>query len=427
MAILPFDAIIFDLDGTLTESEPGITKSVQYALTKLGYPEQPLSVLKKFIGPPLFESFSNVIGMDDDTARLGIDLYRERFSTIGWQENSVYKGIYHLLRSLRANGAYIGIATSKPTLFCEKILRHFGLFHFFDKVVAANPNTEHSDKPYLVKEALPANYRRACMVGDRKYDIEGALANHIEGVGVLYGYGDQQELLAAGAAHIAPTVSDLAALLLGECAPAQGLFITLEGSDGCGKTTQLKGLCDDLEARGHDLLITREPGGGTISEKIRDLVLDKDTPEMTDHAEALLFAAARAQHVKDVISPARTAGKTVVCDRYIDSSIAYQGAGRDLGIEWIKAINAPGIKNCMPDLTIFFDLNPDTAMARRAQSGEQDRIEQSSTNFVQKTYDCYRELAKSAPERIKTFDALGTPDEVSARLRELISSLLAAE
>ncbi len=419
---LPYDAVIFDLDGTLTESEPGIIKSVQYSLDQLGVTDFDPGKLQAFIGPPLFQSYVETMGMDEETARRGVALYRERFSKLGWQENAVYPGIPRLLRSLKRRGAYIALATSKPDLFTGRIVRHFGLDKYVDRVVAASPDSEHSDKPALVKAALPKSYRRACMVGDRKFDVEGALANGIDAVGVLYGYGDEPELLAAGAHHICATVQDLQAHLLGGLAPEKGLFISLEGPDGCGKSTQAPALRDWLVRMGHEVVLTREPGGSPVAERIRGVVLDPAGKGMTDLTEALLFAAARAQHVHDTIRPALQAGKTVLCDRYVDSSIAYQGVGRGLGIELVKALNAPGVQGCMPDVTVVFDLDPEVGLKRRTRADAPDRIEQTALDFIHSTTEYYRNLAATEP-RAHRFDASGAPDEVAEHLRTFITKL----
>ncbi len=420
---LPYDAVIFDLDGTLTESEPGITKSVQYSLDTLGY-SYTQDLLRSFIGPPLYESYVQTMGMDEKTANEGVRLYRERFSKIGWTENSVYLGIPRLLRSLKAHGAFLAIATSKPEQFSRRILQHFGLLQYFDRVIAAHPDCETSDKPALVKRALPDRFTRACMVGDRKYDIEGARANGIDGIGALYGYGSREELSIAGAHWIADDVPQLTRLLLGDCPPVPGLFVSLEGSDGSGKSTQMAGLTEWLRQCGHDVLPTREPGGCPVAERIREVVLDIKAQGMTDLTEALLFAAARAQHVHDVIRPALDQGKTVLCDRYVDSSIAYQGVGRDLGIDLVWSLNAPGVAGTMPDLTIVFDIDPREAIARRKRSDEPDRIEVAALEFFKKTCDYYHQLTGKESGRAKRFDANGTPDQVQQNLRAFITPFL---
>lgn len=421
---LPYDAVIFDLDGTLTESEPGITKSVQYSLDALGRTDYDQQMLKKFIGPPLHESYTRVMGMDEQTAEKGVALYRERFGAVGWSENSVYQGIPLLLRSLRAQRCYIALATTKPEKYARMILQHFGLLRYFDRVICAHKDSKVSDKPELVRAALPERCTRACMVGDRKYDVEGGLANSIETIGTLYGYGSREELTAAGVTHLVGTVQELTGILLGDCPRERGLFITLEGSDGCGKSTQIAPLRDWLRQMGHDVVQTREPGGCPVAERIRDVVLDIKARGMTDLTEALLFAASRAQHVHDVIRPAIAQGKTVLCDRYVDSSIAYQGAGRGLGTELVWSLNAPGVSGTMPDLTIVFDIDPETGLSRRVQGGEPDRIEASALDFFHKTNEYYHELAQREPGRVKLFDAHGTPAEVAENLKAFITPLI---
>lgn len=421
---LPYDAILFDLDGTLTESEPGITKSVQYSLDALGIAGYDQDKLRSFIGPPLFESYVGVMGMTDELANAGVRLYRERFSEIGWKENAVYKGIPLLLRSLKARGAYIAIASAKPEPFVKKILAHFGLIRFFDRIVAATMDDTHNEKPSLVKRALPESYRRACMVGDREFDIEGGLANGIDAIGALYGYGGEEELTRAGATRLVQDVPALSRLLLGDERQEKGLFITLEGSDGCGKSSQMKPLAEWLEMCGHNVVVTREPGGCPVSERIRDVVLDIKAQGMSDLCEALLFAAARAQHVSDIIRPALDQGKTVLCDRYVDSSIAYQGVGRGLGVELVWNLNAPAVEGTMPDLTVLFDIDPQKALKRRTTASQPDRIEIADSEFMLRPYRYYLELAKKEPNRVKVFDAKGSIKDVSKNLQEFLTPLL---
>jgi len=218
-----YDAVIFDLDGTLTESEPGITKSVQYALEKMNRPTLDQAALRRFIGPPLLEMFMSAAGMSEAEAQEAVRVYRERFSTIGWRENAVYPGIVPLLRSLKQNGAYVAVATGKPRDFSRRIIEHFALAPFIDRLEAISLDDHHADKPALVRRALPERYVRACMVGDRAGDIEGARANGIDGIGALYGYGSRRELEDAGAAFVAGDVAALSAYLLAD-APDEALF-----------------------------------------------------------------------------------------------------------------------------------------------------------------------------------------------------------
>ena len=151
-----YDVVLFDLDGTLTESEPGILNCVQYAVEKMGFPVPPRAELKKFIGPPLLSSFEDVCGMTDAQAEEALALFRERFNPIGWKENSVYPGIAPLLRTLKAKGARVGLATSKPVDFARRIADYFGLSPYLDMIAAAPmKETHHASKKELIAEALP--------------------------------------------------------------------------------------------------------------------------------------------------------------------------------------------------------------------------------------------------------------------------------
>ena len=185
------------------------------------------------------------------------------------------------------------------------------------------------------------------------------------------------------------------------------LFISVEGGDGSGKSTQLENIKKYLESKGIDYVFTREPGGTEIGEKIRSVILDPENKEMTDLAEALLYAASRAQHVEEKIIPALESGKFVLCDRFVDSSIAYQGYGRMLG-DVVWEINAPAVKAHMPDITFFLNISPDTAMSRISQRGH-DRLEQEAINFHERVYEGYLALIeedkKSGRNRIVDIDA----------------------
>ena len=164
----------------------------------------------------------------------------------------------------------------------------------------------------------------------------------------------------------------------------RGLFITLEGPDGSGKSTQIEFLKAYFQERNLPCVFTREPGGTAIGEKLRNIILDKENQEMCDMAEALLYAAARAQHVQQLIRPALEAGKIVVCDRFIDSSIAYQGYGRNLG-DVVRIINELAVDGCMPDVTFLMELSPEIGKSRISEDN-QDRLEQEKLEFHDKVY-----------------------------------------
>jgi len=204
----------------------------------------------------------------------------------------------------------------------------------------------------------------------------------------------------------------------------KGLFITVEGPDGAGKTTQLDFIRTYFMNRGIDALFTREPGGTPISEKIRAIILDKRNIEMEPMTEALLYAASRAQHVAQVIGPALEHGKLVVCDRFVDSSIAYQGFGRDLG-ESISIINSYAVGGYIPDATILLKIDPDRGL-ERIRSGMHDRMESQDIAFHRRVYAGYLELEKKFPDRITGIDAARPVEEISAEIGNRIDDILRA-
>lgn len=205
----------------------------------------------------------------------------------------------------------------------------------------------------------------------------------------------------------------------------KGYFITIEGSDGSGKSTQLKKIISYLEEKQVDLVVTREPGGTPVAEAIRELILDPAHPEMTAKTEMLLYAAARAQHVEEKILPALKAGKVVLSDRYVDSSIAYQAYGRGLG-DMVAQVNDIATDGLVPDLTVFLDLPPAVGMARKQQeeNHELDRLEQEKLEFHQKVYEGYDALCKAEPDRICRIDAGGSIEEVFGQIRHALEILL---
>ena len=195
----------------------------------------------------------------------------------------------------------------------------------------------------------------------------------------------------------------------------RGKLITFEGCDGCGKSTQLKKLSEYLTANGVPHIFTREPGGGKISEQIREILLNGKNSEMTDECEALLYAAARAQHLQDRVEPALSEGKLVICDRYIHSSYAYQGYARGLGLDFVKKINAYAEEKYAPDLTVFINLSPKDAFLRKKGADENDRLEQAGLAFHERVYAGYLALAKE-DKSVVTVDGKGTPDEIFAQV-----------
>lgn len=196
----------------------------------------------------------------------------------------------------------------------------------------------------------------------------------------------------------------------------KGKLISFEGCEGSGKSTKLKALEKYLTEQGIDFLMTREPGGNPISEKIRALILDTENAQMTWECEALLYAASRAQLLKDKIAPALVAGKLVICDRYVDSSLAYQGEARGLGQDFVRKINSFALENFPAECTIFLDISPEQAFARKHGADENDRMETQGLDFHQKVYEGYKKIALAEPERFIVVDANGTKDETFARV-----------
>ncbi len=205
---------------------------------------------------------------------------------------------------------------------------------------------------------------------------------------------------------------------------ARGRFISLEGGEGAGKSTQVKALAAALRERGLDVVETREPGGSEGAEKVRELLLGGQDDRWSARSEALLFAAARADHVDKVIRPALEAGFWVLSDRFLDSSLAYQGGAGELGIEQVRAINAFGISDCFPDRTLVLALAEGGARARARDNEVSDRIGRRPENYHQKVDLAFRLIAAEEPQRVRIVDASGTPEEVTRRLLGAIQELL---
>lgn len=214
-----FDLILFDLDGTLTDSGEGITKSVQYALSKFGIDEPDLNNLRKFIGPPLVDSFMKYYGFSREEALEVRRVFNERYHPIGWKENHPYPGIEKVLEALKADGKLLGVATSKPEDMAEKVLERFDLRNYFAIVCAAPQNGLNSEKEYRIRaameeaDAMGYEVKRPVLVGDTRYDVEGAHACGIPCIGVAWGFAAEGEFEACHADYVAESMEDLLRLL----------------------------------------------------------------------------------------------------------------------------------------------------------------------------------------------------------------------
>ena len=213
-----YQYILFDLDGTLTDSSEGITKSVQYALDKMGIHEPDLKPLERFIGPPLYDEFRRSYDFDDAEAKQAIDFYRERFGVVGWKENLLYDGIPELLKALTEAGKTLSTASSKPAFFVDKIVKYFNIEQYFAVVSGATLDGSIGTKTQVVQQALERlnvqDRSQAVLIGDRLHDAEGARACGIDCIGVTFGFGSREELESAGANHVVDRVDELLPLLV---------------------------------------------------------------------------------------------------------------------------------------------------------------------------------------------------------------------
>lgn len=202
----------------------------------------------------------------------------------------------------------------------------------------------------------------------------------------------------------------------------KGIFITFEGPDGSGKTTQISLLEKYFERKGYDILITREPGGTNISEQIRNIILDKNNIEMDRTTEALLYAASRAQHVEEIIKPSLMEGKAVICDRFVDSSIVYQGIGRNLGIDVVKRINDMATGGIEPDITFLMKISPEIGLNRKFSSDECNRLDMEKLEFHNQVYKGYLELESLYKDRIIGIDAAKSIERIHEDIINIVSN-----
>ncbi len=200
----------------------------------------------------------------------------------------------------------------------------------------------------------------------------------------------------------------------------QGLFITFEGADGCGKTTQIELIDNYLRSKGYETVLTREPGAKGLGTKLREILLHYEG-EVSPNCESFLFLADRAQHVDCIIKPALKEGKIILCDRHTDSTVAYQGYGRGINIEEIKHLNNLATSGLKPDLTIVFDVDIETSMSRVGK--EKDRMESSGVDFFNKVRNGYLDIAKKEPERVKVINSSDTIENIHKKVVELVEKL----
>ena len=410
--------VFFDLDGTLTRSEEGIWNCVRYAAERMNLPVPDDGTLRRFIGPPLMDSFQRFMGMAEDQARKAQEIYRERYTTLGKYENQVYPGVRNMLRALRGAGFHLGIVTGKPENSTRDILAYFGLMKFMERISCATDAS--SDKEHLIRRAMPEDAGEIWMVGDRCFDMEGGVKAGVHTLGVTWGYGSEQELREAGAERLAHTPWEAAEALCPGVKPPRGAFLSMEGLDGSGKSTQIDLLTKALERYGFEVIHSREPGGTPIGEKIREILLDRENREMTDVTEALLYAAARAQHVREKIRPALAEGKVILCDRFLDSSVAYQGGGRNLGVDRVLEINEPAVEDTLPLVTVYLDLDHRTSLGRRFAACEPDRLEAEKEEFHARVEQGYHELIARHPERYVAVNAREDREKIAETVAKAV-------
>ena len=202
----------------------------------------------------------------------------------------------------------------------------------------------------------------------------------------------------------------------------RGLFITLEGGDGAGKSTQIRNIEKFFAEKGLVVVHTREPGGTPISEKLRNILLDNENSEMDPVTEMMIYAASRAQNVREKILPAIERGDIVICDRFVDSSVAYQAYGRQLG-GMVEEVNRHATGGLVPDITFWMDIDPEAGKARAAKAGDLDRLELEKMDFHYRVYEGYRRIAEKDPDRVKRIDAADTVDNIRNHIYECLEEL----
>ncbi|MDR2513659.1 MAG: dTMP kinase [Christensenellaceae bacterium] len=406
-----YAGLIFDLDGTLLDTSEGVLGCVEETIDALKLRAVEPNWRKEILGPPLSVALSKFFGLDEAGGERALAEFRRRYAEWGVQKCRPYDGIIELLRDFKRRGLYLAVATSKAEPFAQRALESSGLLPFFDRVCGPGLQVRGHGKRDLIRRAIEGEDGPFLMVGDRRFDVEGAKACGMDCAYALYGFGSAKEAIESGAEFMVETADAIWALVEGP-----GHFFSFEGGDGAGKTTQIALVKAYLEERGYRVRQTREPGGDAVAERIRELLLEPSL-KMDALTEAYLYAAARAEHVRAVLRPALLRGEIVLSDRYVDSSIAYQGYGRGLGEKLVRAVNEAAIGGLMPERSYFLELNAVEAERRAKSRTGKDRIEMEGEAFKVRVEQGFLEIAAKEPERVRRIDAGSGVDEVFARIR----------
>ena len=418
MALCSGRAVIFDLDGTLTQSEEGIFNCVRHAAETVGAPVPDDAALREYIGPPLAYSFRAFMGLDDETAERAIAAFRERYHRVGLFENRVYPGIRRLLRMLKARGDYVAVATGKHGDATQPHPRPLRPEPLHRQRVLRRGRAQRKGRHHPRRAA--GELQRGLDGGRPPLRHGGRQGrrhpHHRRALRLRH----REELQQAGADVCVESVQALIDFLCPGEEPPRGAFLSIEGLDGSGKSTQIALLTDALDRWGFEVTHSREPGGTRIGEMLREIILSPENPEMTAETEALLYAASRAQHVRELIRPTVAAGRVLLCDRFVDSSVAYQGGGRELGVQRVLDINAMAVDGTLPLATVYLDFNHEAALKRRHAATSPDRIEAESDAFFARVEQAYRELIRRDPERFIVVDASQPPEVMGEEIAQRV-------
>ena len=407
-----YKAALFDLDGTLADSGEGIIQTGICAAKEMGFAIPDRAQLLRMRGPALIWSFTTLFGSTEEEALELIKIYRRYYPTVGPAHTTVFPGIVEMLQMLKDAGMRLFVCTAKYDVQARMLCEAFHIDGYFEEIYGTGDPELHDTKADIILRILGErgiDKKDAVMIGDKDVDMAAGKTAGVDTIGVRYGYAAQGELEKEEPTFLTESPETLTQLLLEE---KRGLFIVFEGQDGSGKSTQIRALSQYLEEKGREVLHTREPGGTKVAEKIREILLDPDNKGMNAVCEAYLYAAARAEHVQNVILPALKEGRIVLCDRFMLSSIAYQGYGRELGVERVRQINEAALMGLEPDCTFFLSIDPLAGLSR-IHRREPDRIELEGASFHERVRHGYIDTAAQDP-KVETVDTTRPKPEVTA-------------